>query len=443
MALRFLPLLILTTFCAAQIPASADRARQALDLLMEGNYAGLVERFTPEMQQNLNEEVLRTKVGPALKAMGAVQEIGAPQVSPVGDNTLYAFPARLANMSLVVNVTLDKEGKVAGLLMQPAGGMRPPGATPRAQPPYVKPEAFTAAEVSFGLDDWKLPGTLTMPKGEGPFPAVLLVHGSGPQDRNEAVGGTQVFRDLAEGLSSSGIAVLRYDKRTRVHAARLGSLARFTVREETVDDAVAAVDFLSSHDGIDPKRIYVAGHSLGGYLAPMIAARQKKLAGIVALAANTRPLEYLVVEQVEYLVPMQVADKEKAAAQIEAIRSQVSELKKLDKGSESKLQVLGMPAHYLLDLRGYEPASEARKLGIRILVLQGERDYQVTMEDFAGWRKALDGHRPATLRSYPALNHLFVEGQGKSTPFEYQRAANVSAEVVGDVAAWIATPSAR
>lgn len=437
MLLRCLLALSLAPLAIAQPGPSPERARQAIDMLMEGKYAELVEWFTPTMRQGFNEEVLRTKVGPALKAMGAVHEIGAPQTMPAGDNTVYAFPARLANMSLIVNVTLDKEGKVAGLLMQPAGGMRPPGAPPRAHPSYSKPDSFAPRDVTFGVDDWKLPGTLTVPKGEGPFPAAVLVHGSGPQDRNESVGGTQVFRDLAEGLSSSGIVVLRYDKRTRAHAARLAAAKNITVKEETVDDAVAAVEYLSTLPEVDAKRIFLVGHSLGGYVAPMAATRQKKLAGIAIMAGNTRPLEDLVAEQIQSLLPMQIPDKEKAQQQIDAILKTVADLKKLDKGAESSLTLIGMPAHYLLDLRGYDPPAEARKLGRPVLVLQGERDYQVTMDDFAGWQKGLEGHKPATLKSYPGLNHLFVEGQGKSTPFEYQKAGNVAAEVVSDLANWI------
>jgi hypothetical protein len=296
---------------------------------------------------------------------------------------------------------------------------------------------FQEREVSFGLPDWQLPGTLAIPKQDGRSPAVVLVHGSGPQDRDETVGGMRMFRDLAEGLASRGIVALRYDKRTRVHAARVAADPKLTVRQETVDDAVAAAGFLAAQPEVDPKRMFVVGHSLGAYVAPRIAAHYKTLAGIVVMAGNTRPLEDLVVEQLQYVLPLQIPDAEKAKAAIDAVRKQVAELKALEPGVGSKLVILGMPAHYLVDLRGYDPAAEARKLGLPVLVLQGERDYQVTMQDFAAWRKALDGHKLATLKSYPSLNHLFVEGQGKSTPFEYQKPGHVAAAVIEDIAAWI------
>ena len=98
---------------------------------------------------------------------------------------------------------------------------------------------------------------------------------------------------------------------------------------------------------------------------------------------------------------------------------------------------LGAPAAYWLDLRGYDPAKEAKTVRTPILVLHGERDYQVTMEDFGRWKDALAGRDDVKLISYPQLNHLFIEGQGKSTPQEYSAPGNVAAVVIEDVAKWI------
>jgi dienelactone hydrolase len=231
--------------------------------------------------------------------------------------------------------------------------------------------------------------------------------------------------------------VLRYDKRTRAHAARAAQLKSITVREETVDDAVAAVAFLAGQNEVDPKRVFVLGHSLGAFVGPRIARLSGKAAGVIALAGNTRPLEDLALEQMEYLLPMQIPDPEKAKAQIESVRKQVAELKKLKPGQESGLMLLGAPAHYWVDLRQYDPAAEAAALGLPVLVLQGERDYQVTMQDFEGWKKALGGRAFTTLKSYPSLNHLFIAGQGKSRPEEYSRPGHVDGQVIEDIAGWV------
>ena len=118
--------------------------------------------------------------------------------------------------------------------------------------------------------DGELPGILTLPTGDGPFPAVVLVHGSGPNDMDETIGNVKPFRDLAEGLAAKGVAVYRYDKRTYTLGMKMAENHQGTLMEETVDDAVAAVQLLAQQDQIDASRIYVLGHSLGGNAIPMI-----------------------------------------------------------------------------------------------------------------------------------------------------------------------------
>jgi uncharacterized protein len=214
------------------------------------------------------------------------------------------------------------------------------------------------------------------------------------------------------------------------------------VQEETVDDAVKGAALLREQKEVDARRVFVLGHSLGGYLAPRIAAEDGKLAGLVIMAGNVRPLEDLILEQTAYLSaanPPADANRAQAAAkQLEAIKGQVARIKALESGDSDAPPILGMPASYLLDLKGYDPAAEAKKLAIRMLILQGERDYQVTMKDFALWKTALSGRKDATLRSYPALNHLFVPGEGKSTAAEYSKPGHVAPEVIDEVAKWMA-----
>ncbi len=154
--------------------------------------------------------------------------------------------------------------------------------------------------MTIGADAWKLGGTLLVPTGKPPFPAVVLVHGPGPNDRDESIYSNKIFADLAEGLASRGIAALRYDKRTKIYAAKMSEMD-YTVQQETVEDAVRAAALLRRQPEIDPNRIFIIGHSLGGYLAPRIADRDGRLAGLVFLAANARPVEIMALEQNEYI----------------------------------------------------------------------------------------------------------------------------------------------
>jgi hypothetical protein len=290
--------------------------------------------------------------------------------------------------------------------------------------------------MTVGVGDWLLPGTLTMPVGEGPFPAVILVHGSGPNDRDETVEMNKPFKDLAWGLASNGIAVLRYDKRTKQYPQEVTAmLDTFTVQEEVIDDAVAAVDLLYATGKIDTGKIFVLGHSLGGMLAPRIAAADSRIAGLVILAGAARPLEDLMLEQYEYLASLDGKVDANEEVQLDAVRQLIQKIKTLDIAPGEA--VLGASKAYWEDLAGYSPAEIAEGLTIPMLVLQGERDYQVTMVDYQIWAEALQGRGNVTLKSYADLNHLFFTGSGKATPDEYKQPGNVALAVVQDIITWV------
>jgi dienelactone hydrolase len=309
---------------------------------------------------------------------------------------------------------------------------------------YTPPDYVTYAkfkESSITVDagtGWSLPGTLTMPVGDGPFPAVVLVHGSGPADRDAAFGPNRPFRDIAWGLASRGIAVLRYDKRTLAHRARIQALETFTVKDETIDDALAAVKVLRATAGIRQDRIFVAGHSLGGMLAPRIGAADPKLGGLIVLAGAVRPLADSNLSQTRYLAEVDGIVSEAEKTQIADAEAIVARVKTLKPGDPPLTGPLASdPVSYVIDLRGYDPPAAAKTLGLPMLVLQGERDYQVTMDDFAAWRAALGSRTDVRLTSYPALNHLLMAGTGKSTPAEYRVEGHVDEAVVRDIAAWV------
>src|SRR5208337_3453654 len=151
---------------------------------------------------------------------------------------------------------------------------------------------------------WELPGVLTLPNIKSAVPAVVLVQGSGPHDQDETIGPSKPFKDLAYGLASQNIAVLRYMKRTSQYGADSKSHSPFTVKDEVTDDAIAAVALLAKMPEINKKQIYVLGHSLGGMLAPRIAAEDPQVAGIIILAGTARPIEKVVVEQVKYIASL-------------------------------------------------------------------------------------------------------------------------------------------
>lgn len=416
-------LLALAGLSGAGGPTDSPEAigRAVVADLAARRFDAVVARFDATMTNALPVAKLGATWDGLVGMGGAFQTIESVAVQPSGKVTRVILTSAFAKARFDVEVVLDTERKVTGLFIRPAAAAWTP-------PPYAtRPVRESEVKVA------GLPGTLTLPAtGDGPFPAVVLVHGSGPHDRDETVYGTKVFADLARGLAARGIATLRYDKRTKVEPQAFPLSARYTVMEEVVNDARAAVKLLHQTPKIDRLRIYALGHSLGGYLAPRImqpSSGEPRLAGLVLLAGSTRPLDVLVREQ----IPIAAPGDARAAAAVEAFAKQVNDpaLKPSD-----VVDMLGskIPGSYFLDLRGYDPSKTAQAVAIPMLALQGGRDYQVRMADLDGWKRA-----GATTKVYPALNHLFVAGSGPSTPAEYLAPGqHVAAEVIADIAAFVA-----
>ena len=372
---------------------------------------------------------------------GAFQGIADVKTTEQAPYTIAAVETTFATASVALAITVTAAGLVGGLHVGAVQGASPgPSASPAA---YVNPEAFAESDVTVGSAPWALPGTLSMPKGPGPFPGVVLVAGSGPEDRDETIGPNKPLRDIAWGLASAGIAVLRYDKRTLVYGVQMAQPPlsdSITVKEETVDDAVAAISLLRATPGIDSSRVYVVGHSLGGYLAPRIAAAAPgQLRGIVMLEANSRPLPELILAQVEYLASLSGSPDPSAQAQISALQAAIAlaESPDLSPSTPASQLPLNVPASYWLDLRAYDAVAVAAGLTIPMLFTQGGRDYQVTEADFQGWKTGLSGHSDVTFNIYPALDHLLLAGTGPSTPAEYAVPGHVDAGLMDDLASWI------
>jgi dienelactone hydrolase len=357
---------------------------------------------------------------------GELESIGeAWAEDPYQGYRSFRVPVRFGDGNVDLRVVLDGEDLVIGLFVVPHA--EPP-------PPSEKTGAGELA-VTIGPAERGLPGALTLPDGEGPFPAVLLVHGSGPQDRDETIGPNKPFRDLARGLRERGIAVLRYDKRSYARPEDLLELEdALTVEQEVIDDARSALALLREREAIDPRRVFVLGHSLGGTVSPRIAAGDAPPAGLIVMAGMTLPLPEKIVEQMRYIAGLDgepTAEEEAELAQIEELVGKLRQA--LDGEIRSPAgPVLGAPVGYYADLEEHDPPAEAAALELPILVLQGERDYQVTMRDFALWRAALADRPAACLATY-----AFREGSGASGPQDYDRRAPVDDVVIDDIAAWI------
>jgi hypothetical protein len=411
-------------------------AKHSVELLKNEDFAGFFNSFDNTMKNALPLEKLQSTWKSVIGQVGAFKKQVDIRTEKVQEYDVAVVTCEFEKATLDIRIAFNKEKQVSGLFFLPSQRQ----ATEYKAPSYVNSGSFEEREVTVGSNEWALPGTITLPKGSAPFPAVVLIHGSGPQDRDETIGPNKPFRDLAWGLASRGIAVLRFEKRTIVHRQKLLAIKdSITVKEEVIDDALAAASLLRNSPEINPKKIFLLGHSLGGMLIPRVGKLDPGISGFIIMAGTTRPLEDVTLEQFNYIFSLdgQISDDEKR--QLEELKAQIAKVKDLNlsKSDSSAILPLGLPASYWLDLRGYNPAEAARELRQPMLILQGGRDYQVTTADFDNWKKALSSRKNVTFKFYEKLNHLFSEGEGKITPAEYLSPSHVAEAVINDIAQWI------
>jgi dienelactone hydrolase len=411
----------------AAVVTDEARARDFLAKLQKHDGAGAFAMMNDRMRGALPAEQLGVVWTQLEQQAGAFQQIERADVTPVKDSHVVDAHATFARAKLVLRVTIDPTGQVSGFFVKPEA---PP---PYDPPPYVDRGKFDEIDVMVG----KLPGTLSLPKGASHVPAIVLVHGSGPNGRDEHIGALEPFHDLAWGLASRGIAVLRYDKRTKVDPTGVR-----TQHDEVDEAAHAAVALLAARPEVDRARVALLGHSQGGYLAPRIAADDRAIKRLVILAGSTRPLEASVVAQLRYFQTLH-PDQPALADQIKKAEQLAAQVADPALKPDTEVDVLGakLSGAYFLDVRGYHPADVAAKLAIPILVLQGERDYQVTLaDDFPAWKAALGTRKTVAFHTYPLLSHAFAPAGTPPSPADYDKPGHVDPQVIADIAAFLTAP---
>lgn len=411
-------------------------AKSFVESLEKGDYEAAVENFDETMIKAAPPEKMKQVWETVISQAGKLKQQKGIRTESLPKYDVVYITCEFEKITLDIKVVFNKKKQIAGqFFTQPPSTYKPPD--------YADPNSFTEKEVEFGTEGWKLPGILSIPKGQGPFPAVVLVHGSGPNDRDETVGANKPFKDLAWGLASKKTAVLRYDKRTKVYGQKMVSRKdlSLTVYEETIEDAVHAAELLRRSKNINPKKIFILGHSLGGTLVPRIAPLDSDTAGFVIMAGATRPLEDLSIEQIRYIFMLDGNMSSEEKNQLKETKAEVQKIKDLKQTDlgQKKEKILGAYPEYWLNLRGYDPAEAAQSINRPLLILQGGRDYQVTKKDFENWEKALSSKDNVTFKLYPLLNHLFIPGKGPSSPSEYQKPGHVDEGVILDIAHWIHT----
>ncbi len=424
--------LLLHSFVSSQ-EKEKELAGNFIQLLFANKVSEAYQLFDSTVQSKITEEQLGTIMPGIGKQFGKFISGIDTLVNLAGDGenelTTFDFGCKFENGSLNFKIVISNKQEISGFWITPK--------TDNVEyriPEYVNIAKFKGIDVEFGLTEWRLKGSLTIPRQIEKPPVVILVHGSGPNDRDETIGPNKPFKDLAWGMASKGIAVFRYDKRTKLYGSKMKP-GDINIQSEVIDDVLEAVNFLKARDDVDKSKIIVLGHSLGAMVAPLIASQSQTISGIIMMAAPARKLEDLVLEQMEYIYSLKetISDDEKNF--FTELQLKVDSLK--NKTLPPSTPIIGIPASYFYDLGKYDQVETAKDLKLPILILQGERDYQVTMEDFNIWRKELSNNKNIKLKSYPKLNHLFMTGEGKAKPEEYNLPNSVDIKVIQDIVDWV------
>lgn len=332
-----------------------------------------------------------------------------------GDGRLLSGSVPSQNLT----ITRVDGAHLAPLTMAPPDYSAPPGA------PYTAEDVRVPTPGGF-----ELAGTLTRPAGEGPFPAVVLITGSGSQDRDEAIpmiAGYRPFREIADTLSRRGIAVLRLDDRG--YGASGGEAADAT-SEDFADDIQAAVRWLGDQRGIDASRLGLVGHSEGGLIAPMVAARDTTLAAMVLIAGPAETGREIIHYQQRYAIEHNpgISPAGRDSAEADAQR---------------QLEALAERQPWIGFFLDYDPLPTARKVkDTPVLILQGATDRQVTpgQADTLAAAFRAGGNPDVTEHVFPDMDHLMLpDTVGDPAGYATLKTRHVSPALLGTMADWLAS----
>jgi len=330
----------------------------------------------------------------------------------------------------------------------------PPDDHPEIPPPPVDDTPFLTEPITIGAGTlWAIEGYLTIPAeatAENPVPAVIIVHGSGPQNRDGALGIRPYF-DIAEYLSANGIAVIRYDKRNYIHAQALDLAfgGRFTIWEEAIEDALLATELARTDARIDADRVFLLGHSLGGAIAPRIHAVGGDFAGLILLAGSPRSLGEVGIDQFETMYYLH--DEAERPLVLNALGIEyIGQLREIydmvystPSDEAQNMWFVDVSFYYFQNLRATPFAEFIGDIHVPFLVMQGARDFQVLADvDFAMLGELLAGRDNVTMRLYDDLDHLFM--QTTATNFvehgaviAQTRGRRVDTQVLRDIVDWV------
>jgi len=432
---RFISLLIVIAL--AILPAAAQEAFDlqaqsdtACQALLTGDYARIISMLNETAAAQLSEDILSQTMSALSVQFGTFSAVSGAEY--LAEQNVSAYTLVFENGALLLSFGFDADGKIAALTLTPAAAP----ATPSERP---LPEGVQEIPVTLYPDsDRSLKGTVLVPSNAGAdTPYVVFIHGSGPSDMDQTVGGNKMFRDIACDLAALGVGSIRYDKITYSHPELF--TGNITIDDEYLEPVSEAVRILK--ENVPSANIYALGHSLGGMLTPYLV-RECGLSGGIALAGTPLPLWQMSYDQNMMLIDAMPADQQPALiAQVEAEREIALSLTGMTDEEAASISVFGINGLYQKSISHLDEAAIAEETGKPFLFVWGDKDVQVNQAAFDAWQETLSEAGPYTYITYPGLNHMFLPHQeGDSianVQAAYARPASVAEYVSADIAAWI------
>ncbi len=414
-----------------------------LDNMITGHFQLLLDSIAAEPGTSYSRTFL---VPQALSAIdGKISRVG-DETGTLGDKSIPVRKYTVQVASSLAEFWADDAGRLMRVYIPVQDvemvreGFTP---APKTEPKAETPSAMVERNVEFPSGTLKLPATLCLPAGaSGKVPVVVLVHGSGAHDRDETIGPNKPFRELAHGLAAAGIGTLRYDKRTYAFKPPQLDIKTLTVEEETIADAVAALQFARTLPEADPARIFVLGHSQGAMFAPTIADRAEAR-GAILMAAAERPLDVVIPAQIAFQAKLAGMSDQQIATQVDELKKAFARIRS-GQAKDDEI-IFRAPARYWRDYLGRDTVGALKNLKVPALVLQGGKDVQVLKADYELALQAL-ASKPPEMREahfFPNLNHLFIPVEGEPTGAEYGIAGRIPQEVIQTITTWVKKQAAK
>ena len=431
--MKMVIVIVLALLVTASFGFSQDNDKEVfedyLTSFLNGDYDRAVEMQTEQMTKVFSIQSMKQSSDVIVKQYGKPESEYSTELIEQDGFKVYIILMKTTKGYIKFTVTVDENSKISGFFAAPVQD-------PRKSIPYVNKDSFTEQKVKFGVKEWKLDGVLTIPNNKDTYPLMIIVGGSGPTDMNGTVGPNTPYKDIAEGLATSGIGVLRYNKRAAQYSSKISSAIEEIeniLDFEYVNDLLEAIDYASNIEGVN--QILLAGHSLGGTIVPKIASNSKKIDGIVLLAPGVRRFAQISLDQNRYAKDyFGITDEQ--MKQVEQLFTMILNHELPENMSIQE----GLTVGYYYEMDQYRPLDDLTSYKKPTLVIQGVEDFQATMKgDFLPLKEKYGERKNFSFIALNGINHLFMKSEEGVFHWtdEYNKPGFVDKRVIDAIVEWI------